>query len=201
MRRPLISLYVLLTTPISVPWRLLARGAAIVITFLIARAIEPWTGLGALNVAVLAGLLTTGLRALSPAFFEPKDRDITSAITVACVLMSLSALAHFLPASTLQIGISLGMFAMGLMYAFVLWLDPTMYDRLGWRAEDWGTEGHANAARWQILRCAGLGVAYAYAAYTLNAAEWIVAHAALPLVFYMLFHWSVIATHPYEDNA
>lgn len=201
MPRALISLYVLLTTPIPVPWTLLARGAAVVLAYVAARMVEPWTGLSALGLAVVVGLLTTTWRNLARAWVEAEARGNLAAVTVVTLVLALCAGALCLPAEALKISVSLGLFGMAALYALVLWCDPDMLDQLGWKAEHWGNEGRANAARWQILRCVGLGTVYAYSAYRLPEPDWIVAHAALPLVFYALFHWSVIATHPLDEDA
>lgn len=201
MSRPLISLYVLLTTPLPVPHTLLARAAAVVLAFVTAGAVEPWTGVNPLNLAVAAGLTVTAWRNLPRVWFEGEVRDAPTGASMLAIILCMIATALVLPPATLQITVSLGVLAMAAIYAVILWGDPDMLDRLGWKAEIWGIEGRANAARWQILRCVGLGTAYAYAAMRLPDPEWIVAHAALPLVFYALFHWTVIATHPYEDDA
>ena len=145
------------------------------------------------------GLAGTLWVRLPQAWFQGETRDASTGAHILAISLTLIALCLALPAPMLQIAVSLGLFGMAALYGGVWLLDPDLLDAMGWDVASWGVEGRANAVRWQVVRCAGLGVANAYATQHFAPYEWIVAHAALPLVAYMLYHWKVIATHPYED--
>ncbi|SFR40881.1 hypothetical protein [Litoreibacter janthinus] len=196
MRRSLISLYVLLTTRLPIPKGLLARATAVIFAYMVAKVIVPQL---ALNIAVAMGLAATLWVRLPQAWFEGENRDASTGATLVAISLSLIAICLFLPANMLQISISLGFFTMAALYGLIWVLDSDLLDKMGWDAKNWGVEGRANAVRWQVVRCVGLGVANAYTSLHYPPHEWVVAHAALPLIAYLLYHWTVIATHPYED--
>ena len=199
MNRALISLYVLLTAPIPVPWTLLIKGAVVVLAYALARPFEDVIGIGAINIAVLAGILAAAYRNL-PRVFSVKIPTATALGTMVPLIMGLSAVTLYLPAALLPFAITLGWAAMGALYGAMLLWDRALFEEAGWTTESWGLEGQVNAVRWTILRCAGMATANAYAATYGTSAEWIVAYAVLPIVFHALFYWSILATHPYEDD-
>lgn len=198
MPRALISLYVLLTTPVTVPRLLLAKAAAVVLAYALVRPWAPGIGIGAVNIAVLAGLLVIVFHKLP---FQMKSRGNMSgsAGTVVVLVVGLCAVVLYTPAVLLPYAISAGSALMAVIYGAALRWDRPMLDQLGWPRDDWGVGGQTNAVRWSILRCVGLSVTNAYAATFGTQAEWVVSYAALPVVFYYLFQWTVIATHPYDD--
>lgn len=200
MNHALISLYVLLTTPLPVPWTLLIKGAVVVLTYTFARQLAPFIGIDAVNLAVLAGLLATANRNL-PRQLVMQEISPTVISTLLTLILGLSAVTLYVPSTLLPYAISAGLATMGALYAAVLLWDRPLLDRMGWSEDIWGAEGQANAIRWTILRCLGLATANAYAATYGTQAEWVVTYAALPIVFYALFHWTIIATHSYEDDA
>ncbi|TDT76804.1 hypothetical protein BDE40_0076 [Litoreibacter halocynthiae] len=204
MNRVLISLHVLLTTPIPVPWSLLIRGAVIVLAYTLARPIAPLIGIDAVNFAALAGLITTVFRNLESTLMKQEIDPSVDAMFVGsfvAITIGASAVLLYVPAALLPYVMSAGVATMGAIYSAVLLWDRPLLDRMGWTVEHWGVEGQANYVRWMILRCFGLAAATAYAAAYGTRPEWIVAHAALPIAFYALFYWTIIATHPYEDDA
>lgn len=200
MNRSLISLYVLLTTRLPIPWSLLARATGILLGFMAAVAMGP-DFVAPLNIAVAMGLASTAWLRLPQVWSRRKQRNSgVEFITVAVLIAALMAVCLFLPPIILQFAVSVGLMTMGCLYLLVLLTCSDMLDRLGYNLDQWGVEGQANAIRWQVLRCAGLSVANAYTTIYFEQHEWVVAHAALPLIFYLLYHWSVIATHPYEED-
>lgn len=197
MRHALINLYVLLTSPIPVPWTLLYKGTAVILAYAGVRHFETFSSLDPINLAVLAGLLTSfGVNA--PRVLANSQHVSSSAIL--SVPLALCAAVLFIPAPILPYAISGGLFILAAMYGLTLTFERPMIDQLGWRQEIWGIEGQSNAIRWTILRCVGLGVANAYAAKNFTQSEWLVCYAVLPLIFHALFHWTILATHPYEDQ-
>ena len=199
MNGTLISLYVLLTTPIPVPWTLLIKGSAVILAYTLARPFEQVIGINALNIAVLSGMLAT-LYLNLPRHLLAEKAASTTLVTVATLVLGLSAVTLFVPAALLPFAIIAGLAGVGAIYGAVLLWDRPLLERMGWTKESWGLEGQANAIRWTILRCIGLATANAYAATYVTQEEWIVTYAVLPVIFYALFHWSIIATHPYEDG-
>ena len=200
MSRALISIYVLLTTPIPVPWTLLIKGSVVILAYTLTLPFEQASGINALYLAVLSGLLATLYRSL-PRLLLAEEQASPTLGTIATLVLGLSAVTLFLPVSLLPFAISAGLAGIGALYGAVLLWDRPLLDRLGWEKESWGLEGQTNAIRWTILRCIGMATANAYAATYGTQEEWVVTYAVLPIIFYALFHWSIIATHPYEDDA
>lgn len=197
MHSALLNLYVLLTTPMPVPWTLLIKSAAVLLAFAIINPFETALGLSALNLAVVAGFLTVFSLNIPRLLATSPDM---SPVALICAPLSLSAAVLFIPTIVLPFAISAGLFFLAAIYGVILIFDRPMIDRLGWKQDVWGAQGQTNVIRWTILRFVGLGVANAYAAKSFSVSEWIVCYAVLPMIFYAVFHWTIIATHPYEDQ-
>ncbi len=71
--------------------------------------------------------------------------------------------------------------------------------RSGLGFQNWQT-GKVNAARWQALFCLAQCIANEILMDVLSPHAWVVFFALAPVCFQYLYHLTVIATHPYEDD-
>lgn len=205
MRHSFLSLYVLLTTPIPVPWAQLTKSVTLILAF---AAILPFAvplatvSLSPLKLALLATIVVSGHRNLAPTLRQFNRDELTPTVIGTLVLMVLTVSSVIVLAPSdgwLQHAISLGWVLYGGLFALILWLDRPLLGKFNWLAQHWPV-GQENAARWMILRYFGMATANEFAIAHFSTTEWLVCVAALPIVFYALYYWSVLATHPYEDD-
>lgn len=206
MRRFFLPLYILLTTPMPVPWSLLAKGSALILAFSATLPFEAQLAtldLTPLKLAMLVSLVVTINRNVRPTLRQFKPGELTPTVlgTIIVMVLTVSTITLVAPSDAwLQHAMSLGWVFYGMIYALILVLDRSMFSQFNWLAQHWPS-GQANAARWMILRYFGLATANEFAISHFSKPEWVVTVAILPALAYALFYWSVLATHPYKEDA
>ena len=107
-------------------------------------------------------------------------------------LMALPTLAVAQVALTLGIMIYLCLFVI----VFYFFGDG---DKVGWFARDW-TDGKRNAANWHITRLVALILLNELSSRYGTPFDWIVAITLGPIALHYLMYWTILATHPYEEQ-
>ncbi len=196
------SLYMLLTTPVPVPWGAIWRGFAVLMGFLAA---EPFdiplmlAGLSAAKVALLCGFLSLFWRNMGlSAKSDGTKRSIFSYVIALLPPLVLCAFIIFVPTlKGLQQVMTYYYLGFGLMVLTVSFFGVGAITTLLSNFSHWKS-GQVNAARVLCLSCFAQAVLNELVAGYGTTQEWILAVAVLPVVSYYLYVWTVIATHPYN---
>ena len=200
MYRGIMSLYVLLTTPIPVPWGYMAKAAMMLLAY---AALYPYEvflagcGVTAIQMAIIVGILTTIAQNM-PVLVAEIARDSKRYPPILALYIAICGAIIFSPdIAWIQHGISIFWASYGVFFGLIAVFSRGMLQEFNWGARDWPI-GQGNAARWNILRFLAIAVANeALIAHT-SPNEWIIGYAFMPILFHGLYWWTVIATHPYE---
>ncbi|MCY4180758.1 MAG: hypothetical protein OXC60_16685 [Litoreibacter sp.] len=203
--RILITLYVLLTSYVPFPMRLVLRGATIICAYFAAL---PYTtmlsaiGSSPMNFAITAGLVSFFLTGAGATYrrYAQSDAKTVTLLTVATAIGVSSSVSLTLPFDLLALCVIPFAYA---IYALGFWamlcIDPESLTRMTWDARTWDEPGQRNAAHWHVLRGLAASVAATWLAFNTNGLSWIIGYAALPFALHYIYWWTVYATHPIED--
>ena len=192
------QLRALVTTHVPFPRAQAFFGALLLAFYGLAMVFQhPLAALG-LHPAVLAfvGAFTVSLWYRTPAVLGGQDPDVAWPVLAAMLVVLTGIL--FVPSLVwLQHGYSL--FLAGLIAIFVGLYNVEGPTGFVWFAQHWRC-GHGNAANWHVCHHAALLVCNEAILRHATATEWIISIAILPILMHYLTYWTIMATHPYEED-
>lgn len=159
-------------------------------------------GLGLMTVAVLVYFVTKvwyNITHLQPGRVEPNESGLVIGVFAVTLCLFFGAVLFAPSDRWLQHGVSLyyaGWSALVVLQSFG-GEAKLRNSEFGFR--DWPT-GKVNAARWLSLFSLAQCIANEALLRVLSPGEWIIVFALAPILFHYLYCWTVIATHPHEDQ-
>lgn len=197
----LLDIYVLVTSRVPRPRSLFLFAMVSLSSLLLIRPVGPAmsdAGIAPAALAVLLGYVAVVALNL-PATLAKFERDKQAERTVLGVVLALCAGCVFAPSLIwVQHGIS-GLIAFYTLAFILLFMDRESRDTLPWFARDW-TSGQRNAANWNVVRLVALILGNEALTRFGSGTDWVVGAALGPIAAHYLMHWTILATHPYEDE-
>ncbi len=196
-----IDLYVLVTTRVPRPRSLFLFGIMGLSSYTLMQPFrDTLLAFGFFPAALAALLGYLAVVALNlPRVVSQMGSDGATSRIILSIVLAISAAALFAPNLTwVQHGVS-GLIAIYTLAFIALFLSPQHRGGIGWFAVSWNT-GQRNAANWHVVRLVGLILGNEAVIRFGSPTDWVVAMALGPIALHYLMHWTVIATHPYEDE-
>ncbi len=203
--RPLISLYVLLTTPVPLPRALFVRAVAILSAY---GAFAPYGDLLAdfylspVKLSVVIGLLAGILWNAAAAFRNLENHSDGKNPRAIHLVAGVLIVACLLAPSDLWLGylVAAGYAGFGGLVLSLGKGDPQFFARVnGLTLERPKVVG--NTIIWLFWRYIWCAVALLALARHTVGLEWIIGYATIPIAFYYLYWWTIVATAPLEDGS
>ena len=192
------DIYALVTTRVPFPKTPAFFALLLLSCYSIAMALEVQItslGLHPVSVAFLCAF-ALNLWQKMPRVFYDKDPDV--AWSVLAVMLLICTAILFAPSLIwLQRGYSVGLIF--LICGFVSLYKSDGPNGFPWFARSWRC-GKRNAANWHIARYAALIACNEAIIRSGTTTEWIISIAVLPIVMYYLMYWTILATHPYDED-
>ena len=200
MNSYLIGLYVLLTSRVPLPVNTMLFGIATLSAYtLLAPHYDAFTQAGLILpvlCAVFGYVMVVGLNipATAERFERENERVIgPRAFAAPFVLCAIAIFAPSLEWAQHAISILLGITAL----LFSLF---SLMGGIGLKDGNLWDEARKNAANWHVARLVAMVLGNEMVAMYGTPTEWIIAMCIGPIVLHYLMSWTIIITHPYEDE-
>lgn len=195
----IIDLYLLVTARVPAPRSLMILASTALVVHLL---MQPWSeelaemGLFAPVLAYLAGHFAafwTNLPDTVRSMNGRRGRSVLALwLSFATAIMMAPSLAWAQHTITLA-------FILQLMAFIVLYRLGGTDHQPGWFARDWHV-GRRNAANWYITRGVGIILLNEALIRQGSPTDWIVGLSLGLIAMHYLMHWTILATHPFEDE-
>lgn len=199
------NLFLLLSSPVPIPRMVLWRALTVFLALLVFSPFEQQlqaVGLSTLTLAVLfsfAVLLWFNIGGLA---WSRTDIAIDRSVfgLVSFVIVGFFGVIVFLQSDSLiQHGVTI-YYGLWTVYVLILrCLGEEALAQSNFSFRDWPV-GRVNAAQWLALSAFAQFLINETLVRSVTTTQWLVAFAVVPFIFHYLWYWSVIATHPYEDE-
>jgi hypothetical protein len=192
------DIYALVTTRVPFPKTPAFFALRLLTCYCVAMALQDQlaaVGLDPVTVALIS-TYTLNLWRKTPQILGDQDADIVWGVMA--LMLALCAAILFAPSLIwLQRGYSFGLIL--IVVGFLMQYKADGPDSFSWFAQHWRC-GQRNAANWHVARLAALLACNEAIIQHGTATEWVISIAILPIAMYYLMYWTILATHPYEDD-
>lgn len=194
----MLDIYAVLRTPVPFPKQAVQFALTLLGCYSLAMLLQTPLAVTGMHPAAIGwlGALVINLWRKMPVILADTKANI--ALHVLGILLLVCAAIIFAPSLYwVQRGYSCGV--LFILTGFVICYAADGPNSFPWFAQHWPT-GQRNAANWFIIWYVALLTINEAMMRHATATEWLISIALLPAIGHYLLHWTIIATHPYEED-